>query len=393
MADRHDVARIEREMMARATASDDADAIVSAFCEALVAAGLPLWRAALSLPILDPLFRGVNLIWTRGRGVCLAATEHGPEGAALVARSPMTALLGQGRRFGRWRLSDGEGTGMPLLAELRAEGGSDYVMHLAAFAPSTAITGVAISFASDHPEGFSADDLDTLAALVPVTALATAKLCLARTMREALGTYLGSRTGAQVLAGRIRRGEGEVVSAAILLADLRGFTALTDRDDPLRVVSWLDEHFDALGEPVARHGGEVLKFLGDGFLAIFPVDDPDADPCRACAGALSAARDGLARNDALNAARRAAGLPALPADVVLHYGPVVYGNVGTGRRLDFTVVGRAVNEASRIERLCEERGEPVLVSDAFARRCAARLRPAGAFSLRGVGQVQKVWAP
>jgi adenylate cyclase len=161
----------------------------------------------------------------------------------------------------------------------------------------------------------------------------------------------------------------------------------------LRVVGWLDEHFDALGDPVARHGGEVLKFLGDGFLAIFPADDLGPHPCAACAGALAAAREGLARNDALNAARRDAGLPALPADLVLHFGPVVYGNIGTGRRLDFTVVGRAVNEASRIERLCEEMGEPVLVSDAFAQRCAARLRPAGAVTLRGVGRIQKVWAP
>ncbi|HEV7439110.1 MAG TPA: adenylate/guanylate cyclase domain-containing protein [Methylobacterium sp.] len=393
MADRHDVAGIERHLVAQATASDDADAIFGAFCAALVAAGLPLWRAALSLPTLDPLFRGANLIWHRDRGISWAATEHGPEGAALVARSPMTVLSGEGRRFGRWQLAKREGQEMPLLAELRAEGGTDYMMHLVAFAPSTAIIGVAISFATDGPDGFSAEECDTLTALVPTMALATSKLCLAHTMRETLGTYLGPRTGAQVLAGRIRRGEGEVVPAAILLADLRGFTALTDRDDPLRVVGWLDEHLDALGEPVTRHGGEVLKFLGDGFLAIFPVDDREAQPCAACAGALEAAREGLTRNEILNAARRGAGLPILPADLVLHYGPVVYGNVGTGRRLDFTVVGRAVNEASRIERLCEEMGEPLLVSDAFARRCAARLRPAGEFTLRGVGQIQKVWAP
>ncbi len=206
-------------------------------------------------------------------------------------------------------------------------------------------------------------------------------------------TYLGPAAAARVLSGETRRGQSTVVPAAILLVDLRGFTALADRDDEgraLKVVGWLDEHFDALGEPVRRHGGEILKFLGDGFLAVFSMADRCAPPARP-APALAAAREALARNDELNAARRRRGLPVLAADIVLHFGPVVYGNVGTDRRLDFTVIGRAVNEASRIERLCDALDRPLLISDAFAGRCAAPLTEIGAFELRGIERAQRVW--
>ncbi|WP_370693931.1 adenylate/guanylate cyclase domain-containing protein [Methylobacterium sp. NEAU K] len=157
------------------------------------------------------------------------------------------------------------------------------------------------------------------------------------------------------------------------------------------MVTWLNEHFDALGDPVARHGGEILKFLGDGFLAIFPVPDAGILPCPVCASALDAAADALAANEALNARRRAAGLPELSADCVVHFGTVVYGNVGTERRLDFTVIGRAVNEASRIESQCEALGRSLLISDSFAERCGRVLESVGTVTLRGLARPQRVW--
>ena len=168
---------------------------------------------------------------------------------------------------------------VPELLDLRAEGGTDYVLHLIWFAPGTALKGVAISFATDTPSGFSDDDMAVLDEVLPALGLAMCKFSLSRTLQEALATYLGSETSARVLEGNIRRGEGETVAAAILLADFRGFTTLTDQDDPVKVVGWLDEHFDAIGEPVTRCGGEILKFMGDGFLAIFPVADPENQPC------------------------------------------------------------------------------------------------------------------
>ena len=383
---------VEAGLIAQAVASDDGEAIVAAFCEGLVAAGLPLWRFSLSVPTIDPLFRGASLAWRRGEGLALFPAAHGPEGEARYARSPIAWLKENDRDAVHWRLDRPGAPDLPLLGELRAAGATDYLLHLVGFAPGGAIEGAGLSFATDRAGGFSPEEREVLSGLVPAIALATAKLSLAHTLREVSSTYLGPAAAARVLSGETRRGQCTVVPAAILLVDLRGFTALADRDDPLAVVGWLDEHFDALGEPVRRHGGEILKFLGDGFLAVFSVTDPAAAACPACAGALSAAQEALARNDELNAARRRRGLPALAADIVLHFGPVVYGNVGTDRRLDFTVIGRAVNEASRIERLCDALDRPLLISDAFAGRCAAPLTEVGAFELRGIERTQRIWA-
>jgi adenylate cyclase len=285
------------------------------------------------------------------------------------------------------------GTTPALLLPLRAEGGTDYVQHIVWFTPGTALRGLAVSFATDAPTGFRESELAILEEVLPMLGLAVCKLSLSWTLQETLATYLGAATSARVLHGDIRRGKGETVAAAILLADFRSFTALTERQDPTSVVGWLDEHFDAIGEPVARCGGEILKFIGDGFLAMFPVLDPSDRPCATCAGALDAAELALAANGALNERRRSAGLPELAVDVVLHFGQVVYGNVGTNRRLDFTVIGRAVNEASRIEELCKETGRSILVSETFARRCGRRLEEVGTFALRGLERKQRVWTP
>ncbi len=141
------------------------------------------------------------------------------------------------------------------------------MLSMIGFAPGTALVGVAVSFATQRAGGFTTEDLADLAEVLPAFGLAACKLGLSRTLHEALSTYLGPATSARVLDGQIRRGQGQTVAAAILLADLRSFTALTDREDPIRVVGWLDEHFDAIGEPVTLNGGEILKFMGDGFLA------------------------------------------------------------------------------------------------------------------------------
>jgi adenylate cyclase len=189
------------------------------------------------------------------------------------------------------------------------------------------------------------------------------------------------------------------VRAAVLLADLRGFTALAGRADPADVVGWLNEHFDAMGDPVLERGGKILKFLGDGLLAVFPVAGSGAEiEGAACTLALAAAEDALARNAALNAGRAATGGPTLGLDVALHFGEVVYGNTGTARRLDFTVIGRVVNEASRMERLCDALGRHLLLSADFAQRCGVdagrgcSLESLDRHVLAGVGE-RELFAP
>ena len=249
-------------------------------------------------------------------------------------------------------------------------------MHIVRFGGeiASAVPGVAIAIATDRPGGFAEADLATFAALMPALGLASYRYMLARVSAAILGVYLGERTARRVLAGEVRRGTGRAIEAAILLADLRGFTSLAGREPAARVVAWLDQHLEAVGEAVAAQDGEVLKFLGDGLLAVFPADETatsDAMP----AGAPSrrpSRRWPRPRRSTPTAATK--GEPELALDVVLHYGEVVYGNVGAARRLDFTVIGPTVNEASRIEALCGELGQHLAAVGAPSRHAAGGRR-------------------
>jgi len=378
----------------KATALDDPVGLLDGLCRALCERGAPLWRMSVLVPAIDPSARGFSFEWRSGRGAAWVSTGHGEDMSAFEG-SPLQALLLEGGTFARWRLDRDLdlAKASSMLRDLYAEGGTDYVLRIVWFTPGTALKGLMASFVANNPSGFSDDDLAIFAELLPALGLAICKFSLSQTLRETLATYLGAETSMRVLEGHVRRGEGETVAAAILLADFRSFTTLADREDPIEVVGWLDEHFDAIGEPLARNGGEILKFLGDGFLAIFPAPDCEDRPCATCGRALTAAEQALARNRALNDRRRSAGLAGLEVDLVLHFGRLVYGNVGTSRRLDFTVIGRAVNEASRIEELCDEVGRSILLSETFAERSGRPLELIGAFALRGLDREQRIWAP
>ncbi|MFP6742789.1 MAG: adenylate/guanylate cyclase domain-containing protein, partial [Alphaproteobacteria bacterium] len=204
-----------------------------------------------------------------------------------------------------------------------------------------------------------------------------------------VGTYVGAESGRRILAGDILPGKMHALPAAIWLADLRGFTAVSDTMPRHRIGHMLNAYFECMVRPVMDRGGQVLKFLGDGLLATFDTMIDEAGPL--CSQALSAAADALDRVNALNDERRATDWPAMELDIALHLGDVLYGNVGAADRLDFTVIGPAVNEASRIETLCQPLGYNVLVSEAFAgaaKTCAQRLQPVGRHELRGVRNAQ-----
>jgi adenylate cyclase len=192
-----------------------------------------------------------------------------------------------------------------------------------------------------------------------------------------------------VLQGKIRRGDSQVISAALLLADLSGFTALVDRARGTEVVGWLNQHLECIGDAVAERNGEVLKFLGDGILAVFPAAPIGAE--HACAEAVRAAIDASGRNAALNARRAAEGGPALDLTIALHFGDVLYGNIGTARRLDFTVIGPAVNEVSRMEALGKALGRELLLSESIAHRCGQPVLSLGPHELRGVAGMREMY--
>ena len=245
--------------------------------------------------------------------------------------------------------------------------------------------GFVVSLATDRAGGFAGTHLATLRAMLPLFALAVKATSMKALGQGLLAAYLGDDPARRVLAGSVRRGEVESVEAVLLYADLRSFTSFADSLPGRDLMTLLDGCFDCMVRPVNRHGGEVLKFLGDGLLAIFRTDARRRDGI--CASALAAASEALDLMDILAAARREQGKETPGLDIALHVGTVQYGNVGTDARLDFTVIGPAVNEAARIEVLCKELGHPLLLSEAFA-SAAISSRPhlvsLGRHHLRGV---------
>jgi len=232
------------------------------------------------------------------------------------------------------------------------------------------------------PRAFTPLETDQLREAARFAAAPLAALVARATLTATLEAYLGRRSAARVLAGPLRRGVGETIQAALLCADLRGFTALSEAEPPAVVIAALDAWFDRIAGAVHAFGGEVLKFIGDGMLAIFPVGEcsPGA-ACDAALKAVAAARAGMAH---LDAARRMQGLPPLPFGVAVHWGEILWGNIGAADRLDFTAIGPAINIVSRLEGLCRPLDRAVLISGAAAAEIRAPLIPLGAHALRGI---------
>ncbi|MGO4707094.1 adenylate/guanylate cyclase domain-containing protein [Microvirga sp. 2MCAF38] len=355
--------------------------LLEGFADGLVAEGIPVVRAYLALPTVNPTIRVLNHTWTRPTGTAVEAHSH-ERNVKAFAVSPFNHMLNSGIAARHWRLDEPETEWFEVFDDVLRAGGKDYLARLIAFDNASApdLRGIAFSFSTDRPDGFTQDEIARIDAVLPLMGLATYRITLFDVTVAMLDTYVGLSAGRRVLGGEIQRGAGRTITAALLFADLRGFTALADISDA-RIVTRLDQHLEAMAEPVAEEGGEVLKFLGDGLLAAFPVTDgnPKDD---ACAGAFRAAQKALARNEAVNRANPDA--TPLNLDIALHYGDVFYGNVGSPKRLDFTVVGPAVNEVSRMETLCETLGCSLVMSEPVAEACPIEVRPLGRHALRGV---------
>ncbi|AYG70234.1 adenylate/guanylate cyclase domain-containing protein (plasmid) [Rhizobium sp. CCGE531] len=370
--------------------SDSIEEILTGVSERLTRLGYPLVRASIAMPSIDPLQKGSSVSWSRSSSISLEIQEHGEAGDAMFRRSPISYLLSRDIEVGRWRLPpDGDATGFPLLSELTDLGATDYLVKLARFPGGTALAGIGFSLAVDSPEGFSDSQIAALDEFLPALALACYRIAAMRVATDMLAVYTGARTSGRILSGQTRRGNGEAIHAAILLADIKSFTALNERFPPERIVGWLNEHFDAIGGPVEQFGGEILKFMGDSLLAIFPTDIEE--PANACERALSAAKMAIEANATINRARLVSEKPELLVDIVLHIGDVFYGNVGAARRLDFTAIGRAVNEAARMEKLCDTVERNLLASELFASHVQNGFERLGFFTLKGVSQPAAVY--
>jgi adenylate cyclase len=383
-----------------------ADQFFDGFCQRLVIAGLPLWRGYAAMNTLHPQWGGYSYTWRRD----LNAIEPGQFERALYRErdwfdSPFAYLLNQRNatfadthpwRHLRRRLAGPEAQlDFPILREFAAAGATDYFAQIVRFGaggdPSRGI-GVGYSFASDRSDGFRDDDLRLLQAVLPAVSLAMMTHAGHTIAASLLAAYLGDDAGQRVHSGAIERGSVESVHAVLWYADIRGFTALADTNPGLVVIELLNEVFETLTASLRRRGGQVLKFMGDGMLAIFPF----ADMARGatCRDALAAAAETMQALARLNGARGAAGKPVAQVDLALHIGDVLYGNVGAVDRLDFTVIGPAVNEVARIETLCEPLGRQVLVSADLAAAVGeiSGLESLGRHPLRGVRDPRAIYA-
>ncbi|HSI42402.1 MAG TPA: adenylate/guanylate cyclase domain-containing protein [Xanthobacteraceae bacterium] len=367
--------------------------LLEGFCERLVRAGLPLSRVAVAMPMVDPTFRAITTIWRRGTGAVLEQTRHSAEGDSDFAASPIADLIGRDETTARYLLREREGVErFPLLRRLHAEGGTDYFMRLLRYPSENAVLGAAFSMTSDAPAGFAPADIARVDALLPALGLAAYRIALTLFARHVLSFYLGARSAERVLAGEILRGSGETIRSAIFFADVRSFTTISASAGPAQTIAWLDDVFERLGDAVDARGGEILKFIGDGVLAIFPLDEHDRAGCDACARSLLAATSALASIEALAERQRQAGLPVLKVDIALHVGDIYYGNIGAARRLDFTAIGSAVNEVARMEKLCDTLGVHLLFSQAFAAQLSTPVDLLGTFELRGVADPFAVYS-
>jgi len=386
--------------------------VADGFADGLLHAGIPLWRAHLSVSTLHPQVEAIGLTWTRDGGRQMEEYGHGsfsrvsrdsPIFDAIVrakeaARDPAAARAEDIVPLTRYRLEQGEGLDrFPILGAFRDAGATDYVCFVIPFAADGLLhpleSGAVVSLATDRPGGFTEAEVRAVDELMPTFGAAVRIAIDLSAFRTVLSTYLGQDVGRRVLRGEIRRGSVETISAAILVGDLRGFTTLADTLPQDRLVAMLDDYLDALATPIEGLGGQVLKFMGDGLLATFAF--ADADPAETCGRALAAATEALDRMAAINRQRAEAGEPVLTLDVALHVGDVLYGNVGSGRRLDFTIIGPAVNEAARLEHLCGALGVPMVVSRRFVEALAApdRFRCLGPQALRGVRVPVEVFTP
>jgi adenylate cyclase len=374
--------------------------LVDGFARRLNGAGVPAARIFVGMNTLHPMVRARSLIWDRATGPAVHFEfQHAEIAAPIIQESPFVDMLRRGIGEQRYDLTaPTPAFDTPVFQELREAGMTEWLGRLFPFGELTPSVptrpgaaeragqlGFVCSVTTDRPGGFADQHLVELRELLPLFALA-AKATTMRTIYQGLlESYLGTDPATRVLEGTVQRGEVQGVEAVLFYADLRDFTAFADRLPGRELIALLDECFDCTVRPVARRGGEILKFLGDGLLAIFRIDGKRRDAT--CTLALTAASEALDLMEILANTRRGAGKETPGLDIALHVGTVQYGNVGTDARLDFTVIGPAVNEAARIELLCKELGHNLLVSQAFAAaatRSREHLVSLGRHRLRGV---------
>lgn len=359
--------------------------LFAGYCTRLAEWICPLWRCTLGLEVLNPELSGSQLIWRDGALTRTEIDRAGVMSRSDYLKSPIYVVDTTNRPF-RWRKPEAL-PDMEIIQRFQEFGLTDYFAMPLPFQDATRTC--VMTFASTGDGGFSALDLERLQMAARIWSSVAERWLLRHIALDLLAHYLGRVPSERVYAGQIERGDVTRIEAAILICDLRGFATMTDRAQPGEIVTLLNRWFEVIGAAIGTHRGDILKFMGDGLLAVFPLDGSRSETCNR---ALDAALAALAGTEALNGQLAQEGRAPLAFGIGLHWGEVEFGNIGTRDRLDFTVIGPAVNLASRLQDLTKIVGTPILASADFAAATNRTLHGLGGRRVRGLSGGIEVFA-
>ncbi len=381
----------------RALEDTNYEKVFAEYCDDLVNMGLPLLRAFLGLKTLHPLVQSVDLVWRRGQSLEINPRAYAEPTLDAWLQSPLYWMITHQQPELYQDLRDEKVVQkFPLFQEFRDLGATGYLGLLTSFGdPDTAFQrqdGVLTSWLCDAPDGFSSEHIDALKQLQPYLGLVAKLSKHEHTARNVVSAYLGEDVGRRVLEGQIHLGDVEHIPAVIWYSDLRDSTAMAERMPIEAFLQAVNAYFECTAGAILTHGGEVLRFIGDAVLAVFPIKN-HVPPKRAAEQALASSREAELRLASLNQARVQKKLEVLRFGVGLHVGEVLYGNIGVPSRIEFSVIGSAANEVCRLESLTKEVGVPVLVSRAFKDALGVECHSLGTYRVKGVGESMQVFAP
>lgn len=383
--------------MEQALGTTSAEELLEQCSLRLNAAGIPIWRANVSFQILHPLYRAMSLTWFRGVGIEETNQFSGDqETLDMWARSPQFHMIENDLPFLRRKLAGPEANlDFDMFVEIEKRGATDYFGYIVPFTGDDfgdfGQNGVVGSWVTDRPGGFNDSDLQSLLRIQQRLAVACKMVIKEKITENVLSAYLGPDAGKQVLSGQIKLGDGESTHAVIWFSDLRNSSGLADCLPPEEFITLINEYFQCMAGAVLDSDGEVIRFIGDAVLAIFPIRGGHENEGEACATALIAARDAVDRMGELNKSRTKDSKDPHGFGIGLHVGDVMFGNIGVTARVEFSVVGPAANEAARIETLTKTLGHQVIFSDHFTSALKEDWQSLGKHALRGVGEPMEVF--
>ena len=372
----------------------DLESIATETCERLAAVGIPLVRVHLTFSMLHPLYNALSFTWQRNEEVVVKGYSSGNDRtpAESYLASPYYQLVSKNLSHLRRRIDANVPSEFPVFDDLKLLGATDYLAFSQSFGESEG-KGMLGSWATDASNGFSEDMIRALLRIQSNLAVTAQMAVLGKLADNMLTTYLGGNAGKRVLSGQIRRGDGETIRAALVMVDMRNSTTLAETAGRQVYIDTLNQFFDAVATPFNENGGEILSFVGDGFLAAFPCDRQKSASEVAARAAMNAARHAVLRMSELNRTRVKSRLAPINYGIGLHAGNVMFGNVGLRSRLTFSAFGAAVNEAQRLENLTKKFGAPIVASEVFRDYCGGDWLLQGKERLRGVTEPVSVFLP